>query len=226
MSIEDTVDYNFSDKGLLEQALTHSSICNQPNKNRLMSNQRLEFLGDAIIQLILTEYLYCHYPDFAEGSLTKMRSHLVSKKILSTIGSNLNLSEYLIITDGAKKMRDHLQESTLCDTFEALVGAIYLDSSYNQVKEVVRPLILPFIEQSLQWSKGNPKNLVQEYVQKHYQNLPEYKLSKVTGEAHNPFYTIELYVNKQYKSTGKGKSRKEAELVAAQSFLDFLKEGM
>ena len=218
MSIEKNINYKFKDKSLLKQALTHPSICNQKSL-RIKSNQRLEFLGDAVLLLIITDYIYAYYPDCDEGLLTKMRSKLISRDVFATIAGELSLSEYLVVLEDAKKMGIHLQKSTLCDSFEALIGAIYLDSCYDEVKQIIKPMIMPFVFDAFNWSKGNCKNLVQEYVQKNYKNLPDYRIKEVQGASHCPFYTVELYINNQYKSTGEGKNKKQAELDAAQKFL-------
>ena len=217
MSLEKIIKYTFKNKKLLNQAFTHSSICG--NNSRIESNQRLEFLGDALIGLIVTEYLYKLHPNLNEGTLTKMCGQVVSKKTLAKIAQKLNLDTYLKISNGAKKMHDHIKDSTLCDTLEALTAAIYLDSGFEQTKAIIKPLLKPYIKSSKQWQKGDPKSFLQEYTQKKYQQLPEYKIKHVSGEVHKPTFIVELYIQKKLKAIGKGDSKKKAQINAAKKFL-------
>ncbi|HZK43258.1 MAG TPA: ribonuclease III [Syntrophomonadaceae bacterium] len=207
----------FVDEELMHIALMHPSYSQE--KHAVHSNQRLEFLGDAVLNFVVAEYLYTNYTDRAEGELTKIRAKVVCEKALVNIARNINLGRYLLLGKGEEMSGGRKRKSILADTFEAVIGAIYLDQGF----EVVKAYIIKHIEKSVrEAASGNYndyKSLLQEYVQgKHGQNVT-YNIIEESGPAHARNFVAGVYYDKKLIATGSGKSKKEAEQDAAEQVL-------
>ncbi|BCR21300.1 Ribonuclease 3 [Borrelia miyamotoi] len=210
---------NFNDIVLLNMSLIHSSYANEFDQG-YSNNERLEFLGDSVLNLIITDYLYKFYPDKSEGELSKARSYIVSEESLSSIARELNLGNYLLLGRGEESNDGRNKKGILADAIEAFVGALYLDGGFLKASAFVVELFEVHIR--LMFNRGDfkdYKSLLQEYVQKKYKISPSYKLVKELGPDHNKIFCVELYVNDKFISNGKGRSKKEAEMIAAEMAL-------
>lgn len=217
INLEDNINYIFKDKELLRHALTHKSYAAESNDKKF-NNEKLEFLGDAVLDFILSEILYLAFPEDDEGILSKKRASLVNEEVLAQIARNINLDKYLLLgkgealTGGEKKPR--LQASA----FEALSGAIFLDSGYSGVKK--------FLLENFQ-SEINNLNLdihfvkdyktrLQEIIQKKFKKPPQYLLISEAGPAHEKEFYVQVVIGEKILGVGKGKTKKEAEQMAAE----------
>lgn len=215
---------SFQNISLLELALTHTSYANE---NRLYlkehkNNERLEFLGDAVLDLIITEYLY-EFMDFAnEGELAKARSAIVCEQALSKIAFEIKLGSFLFLGKGEEKSGGRERKSLLADAFEALIGAIYLDAGFEKARGFVLTFMKETISQVLdQKNEKDYKTLLQEFVQKTYQSTPSYHLVSESGPDHNKSFFIQVLVDTKYFGPVKGKNKKEAEQAAAKLASEF-----
>lgn len=218
-TLQDTIGHRFSDINLLERALTHSSL--KQGSNLQSYNQRLEFLGDAVIDLIVAEYLFTKYKDKAEGELTQMRSHLVSKDALSYLGRSLGLGEYVRMSSSAERSGDRDRDSTLSDTVEALLGAIYIDAGIDASSKAWHLILdkYPIDERFSLSDKSNSKGILQETLQDIKAESPKYKTLNITGPDHDRIFTIEVNWFNQPLGQGTGNSKKTAEKAAAKDAL-------
>ncbi|MEF3255839.1 MAG: ribonuclease III [Deferribacterales bacterium] len=222
-NIENILNYKFSNRELLEDALTHSSYSYE---NKLDKNyERLEFLGDAVLQLIISEYLLLLYKDFDEGLLSRYRSHIVSEEFISKIASKMYLGEFMKMGKGELTTSGWNRPSILCDIFESLVAAIYLDGGYNEARRFVIEKFKDEIDNFIQNNKlYDYKSELQKITQKLFNTLPVYKIVKESGPEHNKTFTIDLYIADKYYSTGEGKTKKKAEQDAAKKAITLLNE--
>ena len=209
------INYNFKNKALLREALTHRTYAVE---NSLpYDNQRLEFLGDAVLEIILSEYLFQLYPDAQEGELTKMRSAMVNQNSLATLSRNIELGAFMITGKGEKENGGCERDSTLSDLFEALIGAFYLDTDLDMVKEFILELVKKeFPDPHKLLLDLNPKGILQEYSQKKWNEPPVYNILSVSGPDHAPVFTVEVTVD-QTNASGTASSRKQAEIEAAKN---------
>ena len=218
LKLEKAIGYTFNDPKLLRQALSHRSIDGD-------NNERLEFLGDSVLGLVITNYLYCNLKSIDEGELSKLRSNIVCGKTLATVASNLNLGSYLFLGVGEKKSAGHLRESILGDALEALIGAIFLDANLNQAEDCVIEWFKSSIEKALlKDSNKDAKTSLQEWLQKRGYSLPVYKLVASHGDPHSKTFIIECTLE-QFELTASdcGLSRKAAEQLVASKLLSSLK---
>lgn len=223
-----SLNYKFKDLSLLKLALTHSSYSAEQEAN----NQRLEFLGDAILNAVISEHLYKLMPHVNEGDLTRIRSLLVKEDALAVIAKNLIIPEYLILGVGEQKTGGINKNSILADTLEAIIGAIYLDSDFLIVNNLVlswyvgSKLYKDAIKLKDNTASKDAKTILQEFLQAKAIELPIYKVIKITGKPHNQKFTVECIVpGLDVKSTniyGTGTSRKQAEQAAAKKILKLL----
>jgi ribonuclease-3 len=219
--LEKKLNYQFENKSLLKEALTHRSYAAE--KELDYNNQRLEFLGDAVLEIIVTERLYFLYPKALEGDLTKMRSALAQQEALATMASELELSEYIYMGKGELEAGGNKRQSTLSDTFEALLGAIFLDSGMENAKNFLLPLIIKFFPDPSEMLEDlNPKGSLQEYTQKTLGATPRYKILEVTGPDHAPYYKVSVHVRDKQLAEGAASNRKAAETEAAKKALELL----
>lgn len=213
--LEKKLNYNFKNRDLLEKALTHSSFINENNMKSFESNERLEYLGDAILGLVIGEYFYKNFPEDKEGSLSKMRAESVNEKVLFFISKKLKLGEYLKFGKGEIKNGGKNRESTSADALEALFGAIYLDSNFENVKKIILDLFQDFLEKdSYKLFNIDFKTKFQEKVQKSGKKA-EYKLVREEGPDNDKTFFTELYLDGVLVGNGKGKTKKESQQEAA-----------
>jgi ribonuclease-3 len=216
-ALERKVGYAFNDAGLLDLALTHRSF-------KGANNERLEYLGDAILSLVIAEYLFTTFPSAKEGQLSRLRSLLVKGVTLAEIGKDFNLGDYLNLGGGELKSGGFRRESIIADALEALIGAIYLDSDHFTCREVVLSWYESrFNTLSLEQTEKDPKTSLQEYLQSTRKDLPKYDVTKITGEAHDQtFYVCCLIESLNLKTHSEGPSRRIAEQKAAKEALQIL----
>lgn len=219
--LQQNLGYSFSNDLILKEALTHSSYAAE--KALSYDNQRLEFLGDAVIELVVTDYLFNKFEEKSEGEFTAIRSSIVQRATLANAGRSINLQNYIFLGKGEKESDGSNRDSTLCDAFEAVMGAIYLDGGLKEVKRVFLQVAGGIIKElSTAAFNLNPKGLLQEKLQKERGIKPVYVLKEVAGPQHVPVFTVELYIGKEKVSEGKGSNKKQAEVEAAISALDIL----
>jgi ribonuclease-3 len=223
-NLEKKLEYKFKNKSLLKEALTHSSFQKKILKDKISNNQRLEFLGDSVLNLMVTDYLYRKLASFSEGNLTKIKSVMVSKDILAKWADHLSLGKYIILGKGEDSTGGRNKLSILADCFEALLGAIYLDSGLQKAKKILSSFIKKETELIMKGKYGEDyKTLLQEVSQKKMKCLPEYCLIKEKGPDHKKIFCIEVKLKKITYGTGTGENKKEAEQDAAQDALKKLK---
>lgn len=215
---EQRIGYQFADKGLLRAALTHASGA----EHRLASNERLEFLGDAILGVVVCELLYRQYPDYLEGDLTKIKSVVVSRQTCAKISEALGMQEFLILGKG---MTTHpsVPPSLLADVFESLVAAVYLDGGDSAAREFVQKYIGPEVELAAGGELGdNYKSLLQQLAQREYGTTPTYQLLDEKGPDHSKCFKIAAQVGRNRFHPAWGRNKKEAEQRAARNALSEL----
>jgi ribonuclease-3 len=217
--IEERIRYKFRNSLLLAEALTHPSLGHETQRHHF-DNQRLEFLGDAVLQLIFTRHLFDRFPAASEGHLTKMRARLVSREGLKVHALKLGLGEFLMMGKGEESSGGRLRVSTLADAFEALVGAIYLDSDLENVRAFVLGEAAPdFDALSLDPLEVNPKGRLQELLQSISPKSPSYSITAESGPEHQKVFIAEVSWNGLRLGSGSGASKKEAESAAAMQAL-------
>ena len=207
----------FKDKSLLKQAFTHRSYINENPGVKLSHNERLEFLGDAVLELIVTDFLYRKYPNYTEGELTALRSALVNAVIISLVAENMGMNNYLLLSKGEAKDKGKARQYILANTYEAYVGALYLDQGYEVANKFVIKSLLPKTEEIVDkklWRDA--KSLVQEKAQEFVSVTPAYKVLHESGPDHDKHFTVGIYFGKNLIAEGKGKSKQEAEVKAAE----------
>ena len=218
--LEKTIDYVFSDRLLLLQALTHKSYSNE-QLDFVPHNERLEFLGDAVLELVTSDWVFRHYPNIPEGGLTRIRAEVVSEKGLFEIARQLQLGEGLRLGKGEQKSGGSEKSSLLADALEALLGAVYLDGDFAAACRVIEKIFVAAIEQSAQLRYGSDyKTCLQERLQACYGQLPEYLLTQVSGPDHERIFSMEVRLSGKLLGKGKGSSKKSAEQKAAAAALD------
>ncbi len=214
--LQQAIGVTFQDTSLLEQAFVHSSYINENPGFHLPDNERLEFLGDALLGFIVAEKLYHEFPHFGEGELTEIRVSLVRQETLAGLATELKLGDYLYLGRGEESGGGRQRQTNLADAFEALVGAIFLD----QGLDVARDFILHKIHEQIQTvgAKGvgrNYKALLQEFTQAKYKQLPIYSLVEASGPDHDKGFVVEVALGDSVLGTGSGKSKRAAEMEAA-----------
>ncbi len=215
---ERRIGYKFANKGLLRAALTHASGA----EHRLASNERLEFLGDAILGAVVCEMLYHQYPDYLEGDLTKIKSVVVSRETCARISEALGMEEFLILGKGMTTHPD-VPPSLLADVFESLVAAIYLDGGDGASRKFIEKFIKPEVELAVSGELGaNYKSLLQQLVQRDYGTTPTYQLLDEKGPDHNKCFKVAAQVGSNRYQPAWGRNKKEAEQRAAQNALSQL----
>ena len=218
---ENKIGITFNDKSLLKQAFIHRSYINENPKVGLSHNERLEFLGDAVLELVTTDYLYRKYPEKAEGELTSFRAALVNTHSISEIASKLGANDYLLLSKGESKDTGKARGYILADTFESIVGAIYLDQGYDTAKKFIKSYLIPTLNDIVEkrlWRDS--KSHFQEMAQEYNGVTPSYKVLKEHGPDHDKEFTIGVYVKDELVAEGMGKSKQDAEQNAAKKALD------
>lgn len=214
----------FQNKALFEQAFVHRSYLNEA-KEKLSSNERLEFLGDSILSFVVSEHLYRTYPDFNEGVLTNLRSLLVNTKSLANLSREYQLGQFLKLSHGEEESKGRENESLLANCFESFIGALFLDQGIEAVKVFIAEALFPQIDDYVRRRAfKDPKSLLQEFVQARKQNSPTYTVLEEEGPPHAKIFTIGVFVNEEKVGEGVGKSKQEAEEQAAKQALEKLKK--
>lgn len=210
----------FINKKLVEEAFVHRSCLNETNK-KLRSNERLEFLGDAVLELIVSEHLFQQFSDFPEGKLTLLRSSIVRTETLAEVASNLKLGNHLLLGRGEEEGGGRNNTSILANTFEALLGAIYLDRGYLAAKEFVKTYLFLYIEKIIEKKLYlDAKSFLQEKVQEKMKVTPIYQVLSEEGPDHQKIFKVAVFADKQKLGEGIGKNKQEAEQQAAQNALE------
>jgi len=219
-TLEQRLDYQFRNHGLLRQALTHPSLGHEKQRYH-DDNQRLEFLGDAVLQLVITEYLYAHFPREQEGRLTKLRARLVSRDALTAHAQSLDLGRHLLMGRGEEASGGRSRASTLADAFEAIVGAIYLDSAFVTAREFVLKEMRGALENVREAPVDiNPKGQLQEILQSLAMRGPTYEVLSATGPEHAKTFVVEARWEGVVLGRGIGLSKQAAEIEAANNALE------
>lgn len=219
----DKIKYTFADITLLERALTHSSYTNEMKAKgiRALSNESLEFLGDAVLQIVISEELYDKYSSLGEGTLTRMRQHLVCESTLARIARSINLGDYLNVGTGEETSRLRERDKVLADATEALIAAIYKDaelSSNGNYKRVILDLFSNELLEIEHNSSSDYKTMLQQFVEKNPDSVLRYEYEE-TGPEHNKRFAATAYINNNRVGTGTGKTKRASEMQAAKSAL-------
>ena len=220
-SFEQNIGINFNDAELLRQAFTHRSYLNEHRGETRGHNERLEFLGDAVLELIVTHFLYEKFPEKPEGELTAYRAALVNAVTLSEVAQKLGMNDFLLLSRGESKDVGRARGVLLANTIEALVGAIYLDQGYEQAEEFIKKHLLPKLDGILRdrlWQ--DPKSALQERAQEAEGITPSYKVLGESGPDHAREFRVGVFLNSTKLAEGEGKSKQEAEAAAAKTALD------
>ncbi len=217
---QNIIGVDFKNESLLKQAFIHRSYINENRNSGLSHNERLEFLGDAVLELVITDFLYKKYTDKAEGEMTSYRSALVNADTCASIATKINMGDYLLLSKGESKDTGRARQYILANALEALIGAIYLDQGMEKAKDFIEKYFIPMIEDIIsQGSHVDSKSLFQEKAQEFLGVTPSYKTIKETGPDHDKKFTVGVYVGKELISTGEGKSKQDAEQNAAKEAL-------
>lgn len=217
---EEKVGYAFKNKRLLEQAFTHRSYLNENRGAGREHNERLEFLGDAVLELVVTEFLYAKYPEKAEGDLTAYRAALVNTVSIADAASKLGMNEYLLLSRGESRDTGRARQIILANAFEALIGAIYIDSGYDAAENFISAQLFyktdEVVEKRL-WQDA--KSRLQELSQERLGFTPTYEIVNQSGPDHDKTFSVGAYLGTEKVATGEGRSKQEAEQDAAQKAL-------
>lgn len=219
--LEAQLNYSPTNKNLLKQALVHRSYLNENPNFNLGHNERLEFLGDAVLEIVVTEYLYQQYPDKTEGVLTDWRASLVNAKMLSQVASDLHIEDYLFLSRGeAKDKNTKARQIILANAIEAVIGAIYLDGGIEPAKKFIADNVLKHLPTILDLGLDHdPKSHFQEKSQELFNLTPHYEVLKEYGPDHDKMFEVGLYIGDELISTGNGSSKQEAQIEAASAGL-------
>ncbi len=219
--LENKISYTFTKKELLREALTHRSYLNENPSWSVSNNERLEYLGDAVLELVITENLFNQFPDKPEGVLTALRAALVNYVTLARSARNIQLDDYLYLSKGELKDTGRAREAILADSLEALIGALHLDGGYAPARKLIDTYIFPHLKEIIE-TQGykDPKSQLQEIVQEQEKITPTYKVLKEHGPDHNLTFKVGAYLNNTCIAEGTGRSKQEAETDAAQNALE------
>jgi ribonuclease-3 len=214
MALESKIKYHFADPSILTHALTHSSYANEMRLNKERSNERLEFLGDAVLELVTSEYVYKEYTNLSEGDLTKLRASIVCEQTLSACARDLKIGDFLFLGKGEDISGGRERDSILSDALEAVIGAIYLDGGFTNAKEFIRSFILANLKNKDLFFDS--KTILQEIIQNNNNGQKlRYKLVSEEGPDHNKTFTVAVYVGNDEIGNGNGRTKKAAEQEAA-----------
>jgi ribonuclease III len=225
-AVEEAIGYSFCDNERFVEAITHKSFSNEQILiDSSPHNERLEFLGDAVLELIVSEYIFKHFPELAEGQLTRIRAEVVNERSLAEIGRSLGLGEYLLLGKGEEQSGGRQKRSLVADAFEALLGAVFSDGGFEKTRTVVLPLFLDIIHQAASRKEGiDFKTRLQEWLQARKQGIPVYKLISAEGPDHKKTFTSQVSCGGKILGEGRGKTKKAAEQEAARQALKGLEE--
>lgn len=217
---EKEIGLKFKDEELLKRSLTHRSFLNEHDNEELKSNERLEFLGDAVLELVVSEFLFNEYPDRAEGELTSFRAAVVRTDSLAKISKKLGLGEYLLMSKGEEMTGGREKEYLLANTFEAVIGGLYIDQGYEPVKEFLTKHLVPQIATIVKYRLDiDAKTKLQEKTQNVFKKTPVYKVIKEKGPDHDKVFTVVVKINGKVYGEGEGITKQKAEDAAASKAL-------
>ena len=217
-ALQQTIGITFRDVSLLQQAFVHSSYINENPSFCLLDNERLEFLGDALLSFIVAEKLYHEFPHFGEGELTEIRISLIRQETLAQLALTLKLGDYLHLGKGEEATGGRERQTNLADAFESLVGAIFLDQGLDTARDFVLSKLDTYLERVIAEGIGrNYKALLQEFTQAKFKQLPTYRVVESSGPDHDKGFTVEVVLGDRVLGAGSGKSKRAAEMEAARS---------
>ncbi|AZV42232.1 ribonuclease III [Peribacillus asahii] len=222
--LQDRLGIQFSQVKLLKQAFTHSSYVNEHRRKLYEDNERLEFLGDAVLELTVSKYLFKKYPMMSEGELTKLRAAIVCEPSLVMFANQLGFGEFVLLGKGEEMTGGRERPAMLADVFESFIGALYLDSGLEQVVEFLRKVVFPKIDEGAFSHVMDYKSQLQELIQRDSSGTIQYKILQEKGPAHNREFVSIVLLNGEKLGSGSGKSKKEAEQHAAERALNVLRQ--
>lgn len=220
-ALEEKLGYKFKNINLLKNSLTHSSYANEV-RGGFSSNERLEFLGDSVLSVIVSDYIYKHYPNMPEGELTKLRASLVCEKSLCSFSRELHLGEFLMLGKGEEKGGGRERDSILADAFEAVLAAMYLDGGMEVARKHILRFVLPELNHTDDEVFKDYKTALQEIIQRNPEEEVTYILTGESGPDHDKLFTVEVHLNSNIIGKGSGKSKKQAEQSAAKQALQLM----
>ena len=223
--LKEKFDIAFKNEALLMEAMTHSSYANEHKEMKGIYNERIEFLGDAVLELTISDWLFRQFPHFQEGQLTKLRAQIVCEDSLSLIAKECSLNEYLLLGKGETLSGGREKPAILCDVFEAFIGALYLDKGVNEVQRFLNLVIIPKIKNGRYELITDFKTELQEYLQQNGPVHIRYELVKEEGPSHDKIFTVQLIVDGKNYKTASGKTKKAAEQMAAKLTMEELTQG-
>lgn len=217
---ESRIGINFRDKDLLKQAFVHRSYINENRGAKLEHNERLEFLGDAVLQLVTTDFLFKKFPEMHEGELTAVRSALVNADTCSEVAKSLGVNDFLLLSKGEAKDSGRARQYILANTLEAVIGAIYLDQGYDAARDFIMRHIMPLADDIVERGAWiDAKSLFQAKAQEEEGSTPVYKTLSESGPDHDKHFTVGVFVGSEKLGEGEGKSKQDAEQAAAKNAL-------
>ena len=220
--LKEKFDISFKNEALLIEAMTHSSYANEHKEMKGIYNERIEFLGDAVLELTISDWLFRQFPHFQEGQLTKLRSQIVCENSLSVLAKECSLNEYLLLGKGETLSGGREKPAILCDVFEAFIGALYLDKGMDEVQRFLDQVIVPKIKNGRYELITDFKTELQEYLQQNGPVHIRYELVKEEGPSHDKIFTVQLNVDGKKYKTASGKTKKAAEQMAAKLTMEEL----
>jgi len=220
--LENKLVLNFKNKDILREAITHRSYLNENPSWKISHNERLEFLGDAVLELIVTEILFEQFPDFPEGKLTSLRAALVNYQQIAKVAYDLELEKFILLSKGEASDKGRARDAILADATEALIGAIYLDAGYGEAKRIIKKFIIErYLDEIFEnGTYRDSKSYLQELAQENLKLTPIYRVLEEDGPDHQKIFTVGVYFSDKLIARGKGYSKQEAEIEAAKSALE------
>lgn len=219
--VENRINYSFKNKNLLRQAFTHSSYSNEKH---VLNNERLEFLGDSILNFVVAEIIYKRYPKLKEGDLTRIRAGIVSAKPISQAAEKLDLQEFMLLGQGEKK-QENISYNITADLFESIIGAIYLDSNIVKATKFIKFALNSHLQQACKKDKLDSKSELSELCQKMYNTKVKYVTLNQKGSPHKPIFTVSAIINGIHYKSATAENKKTAEQLAAKNAIDKIKLG-
>lgn len=216
--LQKAIGYQFKNEALLQNALTHSSFAHE-RKQPESCNERLEFLGDSVLSIAVSDYLYHHFPDLPEGELTRIRAASVCEKALFGFAKAIGLGEHLLLSRGEQNTGGRNRPSILADAFEALIAAIYLDGGMEPARAFILSHVIPTLDNHRRAAFKDYKTMLQEVIQQNPEDRLTYLLVEESGPDHDKVFKYEVHINSNLVGTGMGRSKKEAEQAAAKEAL-------
>ncbi|MGC9611063.1 MAG: ribonuclease III [Minisyncoccia bacterium] len=224
--LEEILGFEFKNKDILKEALTHRSYLNEHPSWPVPNNERLEYLGDAVLELAVTEYIYAKYPDFQEGKMTSLRAALVNHVILSKIArEELSLQKFILLSRGEAKDTGRAREVILANAIESVLGAVYLDRGYEVAKKLINEIVLTKLPEVMERGlERDPKSALQEILQEKMKLTPSYRILEEKGPDHQKEFLVGVFFGDKLIEKGRGNSKQEGEYRAAQNALEYIKE--